>query len=109
MAFGEGGSGSGEKDVFEPMGEYEECKARQESKRKARGQPHCISDDEEYILWKARQGWLAKGSGGGKVEQEEEKVWEERMAEGKIHRVILREYLRNPLGQAGEGKLQLWV
>ncbi len=90
MAFGEEERDSGEKDVLEPMEEYEEWKARQESKRKARGQPRCISDEEEYILWKVRQGWLAKG-GGGKVEQEDEKVWEERMAEGKIHRDILRE------------------
>jgi hypothetical protein len=55
MAFREEKSDSGKKGVLEPIEEYEDRKARQEAKRKAQGQPHCISNKEEYILWKERQ------------------------------------------------------
>jgi hypothetical protein len=64
------------------MEECERWLERQEAKKDLRGHPYCVSDEEEYILWKERRGRLAIG-GRKEAEKEEESAWEKRMKEGE--------------------------
>jgi hypothetical protein len=52
--------------------------------------------EEEYILWKEREGRVPKGA-GEEVEQEEEETWGKRMKEAEEQRAIIREHLGEPL------------
>jgi hypothetical protein len=78
-----------------PEEEYKRWLDRQTDKRKRQGRPHCVSAEEEYILWKERDGKLAQGD--GKDVEKEEDAWEKRMIEGEEQRTVLREYPRESL------------
>jgi hypothetical protein len=75
--------------------EYEAWRTRQEAARLKRWPPQCVSNEEEYILWKERQGRCAGGS-QEEILVEEEQAWLGRMIEGEYLREDLREYLGEP-------------
>ncbi len=67
----------------------------------------CIIIEEEFILWKERQGRLAKGD-VREVEQEEETAWEERIAEGECRDIYCKKSRgtlqgKHEPGRHGEG------
>ncbi len=50
-------------ETLELKEDYKRWLVRQKDKRKRRGQPHCIRMEEEYILFKEREGRVPKGAG----------------------------------------------
>jgi hypothetical protein len=79
-------------DAIQLETEYEAWRTWQEAARLKRWPPQCVSNEEEYILWKERQRRFAGGS-QEEIVVEEELAWLGRMREGECLREDLREYL----------------